>query len=125
MYVKTGTYIGTGSQLAITGVGFRPDAVWIKSAGATISVLRIRTMPANSSKGVPGTGVFLTNAILSEDVDGFTVDTSSTVNTLGTTYYWIAFKEEATNLKVIQYTGTGATANITGVGFDPDLVILT
>ena len=84
-YFNTKLYTGTGSSLALTGIGHQPDFVWIK--------------PRNEARGhalfdaVRGVGKSLisnetsaegTNAqtITAFGSDGFTVGTSNDVNKL-------------------------------------------
>src|SRR6185436_13402520 len=46
------------------------------------------------------------------------------VNRNGRTYHWTAFKGNSQAMKVGTYTGNGTTQSITGVGFQPELVML-
>jgi len=61
--------------------------------------------------------------IQSLDADGFTIGTSTRVNTNGNTYHWVAMKA-GSDLSVGSYVGD-ATDNrsITGVGFEPAWVV--
>jgi len=63
--------------------------------------------------------------IISLIADGFEVGVSSSVNTNAANYFYVAFKEAANVLKMGTYPGDGAdNVNITGVGFQPDMVFI-
>jgi len=86
---KIGTYTGTGAQLAVTGVGFRPDIVWImrhSNAGAYVKV--DSTMPTSYAKDVPG-GAYASGRV-TIDNDGFTVENAAYLSINGDTYTYIA-----------------------------------
>jgi len=70
--------------------------------------------------------VYETTAITSLDVDGFTVGNSVYTNENGETEDWLALKDNgAGDMKIGSYVGDGGvTQAITGVGFDPELVIV-
>ena len=77
-YFNTKLYTGTGSSLGVTGVGFQPDLVWLKSRNTTYNHALF--------DNVRGTGAYInsntTNAEASTatslsafDSDGFTLST--------------------------------------------------
>lgn len=120
-----GTYVGTGSAQSITGLGFRPDLVVVKQdftnarGGWTTS-----TPAANNTFKFEG-AVFTTGGITSLDANGFSVGTDIVANENGKTYFWFAFKQFSSNLKVGSYTTDGSPADnrsVTGVGFQPLMV---
>ena len=124
MQLATGSYTGNGSDnRSITGIGFQPDVIWIKSAAGDPGVIRTSTMAGDAAKVVNSTGALQTDRIQSLDANGFTIGTNSDVNATGVTYYWVAMKAGA-ELKLGTYAGDGAdNRNITGVGFTPIWVI--
>lgn len=118
-----GTYVGngasTGDTKAITGLGFKPKVVVVKSAGAAGAYIRTTDMTTSQEivGGLDGA------SINSLDTDGFTVEKLvgiDATNANGTTYYWYAIGGE--NCKTGTYVGTGASHPITGVGFLPVFV---
>lgn len=122
----TGSYDGTGiDNETISGIGFQPAVVIVKrELGSNEAQIRMASMPDGLSKQMYGSAAMYTNRIKSFTSDGFVVGTNTDVNTLGERYYFIAF-EDGPNLSVGSYTGNGTDARpITGIGFQPDLVIL-
>ena len=131
MAVRTGSYTGDGfDNKQITGLGFKPDIVIIKGNVAQDPVCTTSSMPAYSAKALGSTAAALVaNTIKSLGVDGFTLGTDARVNSSAAcggacTYYWVAFEAGAGELKVGSYQGTGAARSITGVGFQPDWVVV-
>lgn len=118
-----GSYVGDGgTSNAITGVGFQPDFLIIRRNGGSAG--RFYMSQINQScvwTASNGSAGFTTM-----DADGFTViSTSSQVNSAGQTYYFIALKLEAGYSAMGTFTGN-VTDNraITGVGFQPEVVIM-
>ena len=143
-------YTGTGSSNAITGVGFQPDWVWIKSRSDALSHATF-----DSVRGV--TKVLVMNATTAEytntdtltafGTDGFTVGSNTGVNTNTATrvaWNWKAgtsFTNDASSTSIgtidstgsvntdagfaiISYTGTGSAETIAhGLGTTPALII--
>ncbi len=126
MVVRSGSYTGDGTDdRAITGLGFQPDVVILKGDTGQVGICRISTMVGDVSKSLGGGEVLLANRIQSFNPDGFTIGSDPDVNGSGTSYYWIAFKTEASSLVVGSYTGDGTDdRSITGVGFQPEYVIV-
>jgi hypothetical protein len=85
-------------------------------------------MTGDASKHIASGDMLQTNRIesLTSPTNGFTVGTNADVNGNGTTYYWIAFKDDgAGDFKVGSYTGNGVdNRSITGVGFQADYLIV-
>jgi len=82
-YFNTVTYTGDGGTQSVTGVGFQPDLVWIKSRSLTIDhVLQdsVRGVSAWLSPNLPNGENTDTDQdyFRSFDSDGFTVSTSGT-----------------------------------------------
>lgn len=126
MRVATGSYVGNGTDnRSITGIGFAPDAVFIKGNVGQPAIVRLATMSAGVSKTLNGGGA-VTNRIKSLNSDGFTIGTDADVNNSSPakTYYWIAFKAAAGELKLGTYTGNHSGQTISGVGFQPSYVFV-
>jgi hypothetical protein len=126
MQVKYGSYTGDGtSSKAITGVGFNPDLIIVKSNDGSDSIFRTSVMPANTSIHTRADLATLTTAILSNDTDGFTLGNDSNVNTNLTSYIYICVRDDgAGDFKVGSYTGNGIdNRTLTGIGFKPDLFV--
>ncbi len=125
--MTTGSFTGDGQPIQIiVGVGFQPDVVIVKGADAAQdTVFRMSTMTGDASKKINNSGM-LTNNIQSLDGDGFTVGSDVNVNNSCTSYYWVAFKANPGELHVDTYPGNDTADHIiAGVGFQPDLVIVT
>lgn len=123
--MATGTYAGNGVDDRAIAVGFQPDFVIVKSENAREGVGRTSTMAGQDAKPLGSAAALQTNYIQSLTATGFTVGTNSRVNMAGDGYHWIAFKTNSQAMAVGNYTGNGAfTRNITGVGFQPKLVMV-
>jgi hypothetical protein len=145
-YMNVVLYTGNGSTLSVTGVGFQPDFVWLKSRGAARShrwwdVLRGVTKGLSSD---------LTNAEYTEsgltafDSDGFTLGSQSGSNTNAEAFVawnWKANGAGSSNtagtitstvsanttsgFSIVTYTGTSANATVGhGLGVAPSMVIV-
>lgn len=135
-YFNAITYTGNGSTQSITGVGFQPDLVWIKSitvnghdhvltdsARGTSKVLRSNVTNAEYTQ---------TDAITSFDSDGFSLGDDNSVGQAGnfntSSYSRIAWcwKEGSTpGFDIVTYTGTGSARTIShNLGVKPRLIII-
>jgi hypothetical protein len=123
--VLSGSYVGDGSLgRPISGLGFRPDVVIIKGNNAARAVIRTSTMTGDATKEFFGNSL-QPGRIQSLDPNGFTLGMDPAVNSPGVSHFWIAFRAAAGELKVGSYSGNGTdNRNITGVGFQPDYVIV-
>lgn len=128
--IKTGSYIGDGSPSRnITGIGFAPVVVIIKGNDSdatddlTSAVLKSATMPAAMAKPLKGDQGLLPNLVLSLNADGFTVGSNRRVNALGIQFHYVAF-DTSPDLALGTYTGNGGSQPVSGVGFNPDYVIV-
>lgn len=132
--VRSGRYVGTGSSLAITGLGMRPQFIIIKASGSTANddpVIAWSGMN-QAGGGTPAAAVIspstapATGIITSYDVDGFTLANNTLVNTSGQQYYWTAIAGSGDELASGSYVGNsvdGATP-ISGLTFQPELVFI-
>jgi hypothetical protein len=143
-YFNTVLYTGNGSTQSITGVGFQPDWVWLKTRSATGNHAVWDAVRGVSARLRPSsTSAEDTNAITSFDSDGFTLGTEQ--NASATTYVawnWKANGAGVTNndgtitstvsanpdsgFSIVTYTGNG-TAGATvghGLGVKPSMMIV-
>jgi len=144
-YFNTVLYTGTGANLSVTGVGFQPSFVWIKSRSAGQShslydAVRGATKQLNSNNtGAEGTYA----GVSSFDADGFSVGTADN-NTASATYVawnWKANGAGVSNtagtitstvsvnttsgFSIVTYTGTGSAATVGhGLGAVPRMIIV-
>tara|TARA_Y100001934_G_scaffold274238_1_gene365924 strand:- start:1561 stop:3081 length:1521 start_codon:yes stop_codon:yes gene_type:complete len=117
-----GSYSGSGSNTSLTGIGFSPDAIMIKSEGAYEAIFSTRDMPSGYSKRMATSATALvTSQIISLDSDGFTVGDQDETNKDGETYHWMAFKSEG-DIHIGTYTGNNhGGQNISAPGFNPEM----
>ena len=145
-YFNTVLYTGNGSARSITGVGFQPDWIWVKSRSTTHQPvlsdsvrgtgkeLRSDTTDAESSLG----------NITSFDSDGFSIGTRGEINNNTTPFVswnWKAGGSASSNsngsttstvsanttagFSIAQFTGTGSNLTIGhGLGAKPDFIML-
>jgi hypothetical protein len=129
--VKNDTYTGNGSDSRnITGVGFDPTAVIVKSAGAIPAAFRTVGMAGDNCAQMESTGG--ANLIQSVITDGFQVGTDAKVNSNGVVYHYLAFTTAVSpNLpSVADSTTVGESAQISQADtinaaprFIPELII--
>ena len=140
-------YTGNGSSLAVTGVGFQPDWLWIKQRNTTRShqlmdAIRGAAYRVHSDQDVAQSS----GALTSFDSDGFTVDGTSLngTNQSGGTYVswnWKANGSGSANtdgsisstvsanttagFSIVKYTGTGSNATVGhGLNSAPKFMII-
>jgi hypothetical protein len=121
-----GSYTGTGSAQSISGIGFQPDAILIKSEAAYQAFLVTEDMPAGEAKPMGESATALeTGKVTSIDADGFSVGTDSETNNSGTVYHFICWQEGG-DLSIGTYTGNGTGTGNSGisVGFNPEFLII-
>jgi hypothetical protein len=147
---NTVLYTGTGTTQSITGVGFQPDAVWIKSrsqvtnhglhdalrltAGGNPAILYPNDTAAESSGG---------RWLNTLDSDGFTLNSNTAGNNSGSSYVawnWKANGSGVSNtvgtipstvsanttsgFSIVSYTGTGSASTVGhGLGVAPSMII--
>ena len=147
-YFNSKLYTGTGSSNAITGVGFQPDATWIKGRNTTYNHVFTDSVRGVTEEIYPNTsGGEVTNAqgLTAFGADGFTVGTDAGYNGNTNTYASWNWKMGTTSgitqggasitptgysfdstakQSVIKYTGTGSVATVPhGLGVKPDLIL--
>src|SRR3954447_20449763 len=89
--VASGSYTGNGTDnRAITGVGFQPDVVMVKSDdNSGVAEIRTSTMAGDATKPMTGNTALTANLIQSLDSNGFTIGGgggSNPVNKSGSTF---------------------------------------
>jgi len=146
-YFNTVLYIGTGSSLSVTGTGFQPDLVWIKSrSAATDHALydAVRGVQNQLESNTTTAETAETTGLTAFGADGFTVGSLAQVNTNTATYVawqWNAGGSTVTNtsgtitssvrasqtagFSVVTYTGTGANGTVGhGLSSAPQFLIV-
>ena len=151
-YFNTVLYTGDNTNQAITGVGFQPDLVWIKSrSNETDHVWQDAVRGAQKFIRSNSTTTELTDngTITSFDSDGFTIGSGNTyvaVNNSGWTFAawnWLAggsvsadnntdgsitstvSANPSAGFSIVSYTGTGANATVGhGLGVAPKMIIV-
>lgn len=123
-YFCVGSYTGNGSNPRTITTGFQPDMVQIKRSTAVGAHFRTASMAANRTEYFTTTAANTTGAFIANSTaTGFTVGASD--NTNAATYYYVTFRAGAGNFAEGSYTGNAtAGTDITGVGFQPDMVIV-
>jgi hypothetical protein len=136
-YFNTNLWTGNGSTQSITGVGFQPDWVWIKSRTGTYSgsdhhiydVIRGANVKLSSNSN--GGDSTISDTLTSFDSDGYSLGYRTRVNGTGTTYVgwnWLAGGTASSNtdgsitssvsasttsgFSIVSYTGSGSNATI-------------
>jgi hypothetical protein len=123
--IISGSYTGNGlDNRIITGIGFMPGVVIIKSGSNVPAQILTNTMPAGSSKSMVGNSALSTGRIKSLNADGFTIGIENDVNQKGKVYYWTALGSSS-DMYTGSYTGNGQNNRaISDPGFGPSLVML-
>lgn len=121
-YSNSYTGNNLGSQ-TVTGVGFKPDVILIKGDAASAPIICTSTMTAGYGKDMTLTDATATvNTFFSSiDTDGFTVKTALTTHWVD--FYYLCLRSQGA-CKVGSYVGNGASKAITGLGFQPEVVII-
>lgn len=127
--MQTGYYTGTGTAgKTISGLGFMPDTVMIKSStSAGVAVFKTSAMATNTTAFTSAVADNTATSIQFTS-DGFTLGTLANVNSANVIYYWTAFTGSdcsvTGNYCVGTYTGTGTSSRAITTGFQPDYVMV-
>jgi len=149
IYFNTKLYTGTGSELALTGVGFQPDWVWIKARTDAESHKlydSVRGVTKHIESDTTDAEATEAQGLKSFDSDGFTIGTYSSINASSSHTYaawnWKAgtsFSNDASatsvgsidssgsinttaGFSIISWTGTGNAGTIAhGLGAAPEM----
>ena len=144
-HFNTVLYTGTGSSLAVTGVGFQPDWVWVKNRGTTNAHVVYDSVRGPALRIYPSsTAAEATGGLTSFDTDGFTVNGSFDTEGGSSNYVawnWKAGGTAVTNndgdiqsqvsanvkagFSIVSWTADGSQDNRVGHGLNsaPELVI--
>ena len=140
-------WTGNGSARSITGLGFNPDLVWIKSRSAATDhelTDSVRGTTKSLSSNLTAAEATDTGGLTAFNSDGFSLGTDTKYNNNTATYAgwcWDAGSSTVTNtagtitssvranasagFSVATYTGTGANATVGhGLGVAPSLIIV-
>ena len=149
-YFKSNPYTGTGSSMSVTGVGFRPDWLWIKTRNATNSSHIVDVVRGNGQALASDlTNAQYSSGVTSFDSDGFSLvgNTGAVNNGNGSTTYsalnWLAGGSQGSSntdgsinttytsvnttagFSISQYTGTGSVATVGhGLGAKPAVIVI-
>ena len=128
-YMDVLAYTGTGASNAISSLNFSPDLVWIKNRGTTTDHAlydTTRGTQAQLSSNTTGDEVTSSTGLTSFDANGFTIGTSTLVNTSGTQYVaWSWDEGPRAGLDIVSYTGNGANRTIAhNLGVAPKMIIV-
>ena len=147
-HFNTVLYTGNGTGQSITGVGFQPDLVWLKSRSDVDNnylqdAVRGVTRQLLSNNASAETN--FTNGVTSFNADGFTVATSNWSNENGQTRVAWNWKANGTGVSntdgtitsqvsanltagfsIVSYTGNGSDGSTVGHGLStgPEIVII-
>jgi len=111
---KTLLYTGNGSTQAITGLGFKPDLVWLKQRNGTAWHTWIDSTRGGSKRIVSNSSNAETtdvNRLTSFDTGGFTLGSDGDVNGSGKTF--VAWCWKANGGTTTTGSGTGGVSNVT------------
>jgi hypothetical protein len=146
---NTVLWTGNGGTQSITGVGFKPDLVWVKSRTLYTSQFLVDSIREANEVIFPNltnSETFTTIDITSLDADGFSLSTGASVNQNGQNYVAWCFKAggaAVTNndgtissqvsanvdqgFSIVSYTGVGSGSNRTvghGLNQAPEIIIV-
>ena len=147
-FFNTKLWTGTGSENAITGIGFQPDFTWIKNRAATENHKlydAVRGVTKNIYSNLTNAEGTDAQSLKSFDSDGFTLGTESALNANGQNivgWNWKANGAGSANtdgsinttstsvnttagFSISKYTGTGSAATVGhGLGSAPEVIIV-
>jgi len=147
-YFNTKLFTGTGSENAITGIGFQPDWVWFKSRSNTEHHKlydAVRGVQKTLYSNLDNASYTDAQSLKSFGSDGYTVGTESAINGNGqsiASWNWKANGQGSSNtdgsinttytsanttsgFSISTYTGTGSNATVGhGLGVVPNIVLV-
>lgn len=123
---SVGSYAGTGVDdrnfTDTQKMSFTPNWVYCKGSGATTSRYKTALMTSTDS-GSFSTAIEAADHIQSFISGGFQLGTNANVNGSGTLYRYMAMRTNSNFYYETTFTGNGTSQTITGVPFNPDLII--
>jgi len=128
-YFDVLAYTGTGVSNSISSLGFSPDLVWIKNRGGAASHAiydTTRGTQAQLSSDTTGDQVTSSSGLTTFGSNGFTISTSTLVNTSGTQYVaWSWDQSTQDGFTISTYTGNGTNRTIAHtLGVAPKMLIV-
>jgi hypothetical protein len=132
-YFETSLYTGNGSTQTISGIGFQPDLVWIKSRSTTGQhVLTDAVRGTNKQLFTPLTNAegTQTDQVTAFNSNGFSLGanvagTGSTNQNTTTYVAWSWDENPVAGFDIVTYTGNGTTQNIShSLGVAPKMIIV-
>ena len=145
-YFNTKLYAGNNSTQSITGVGFQPDWVWLKSrsdAGEHTLYDSVRGATKRLDSADNGAEDTVTNGLTSFDSDGFSLGAGGNENSASSivAWNWLAGGSASSNtdgsitstvsvnttagFSIVSYTGTNNNQTVGhGLGAAPKVIIL-
>ena len=140
-------YTGTGATHNVTGVGFKPDWVWIKERNNAVSHRVFDVNRTATKRMFPNNGdaeSTQSNSLTSFDSDGFTLGDSGSVNGSSDTYVawnWLAANGTTSNsngntastvsanptagFSIVTWTGTGSDTTVGhGLSSAPEMYVV-
>lgn len=125
--IATGYYLGKGTTRTISGLGFRPELLIIKSdTAAGQLVWKSSAMPEEVSTYLGVATADNTESQIIFTDDGFILSSALEVNTVNVNYTFVAFAGSdctvSGNMCVGVYTGDANSTQEIDTGFEPDLV---
>jgi hypothetical protein len=148
IYFNTKPYAGNNSTQSITGVGFQPDWVWLKSrsdAGEHTLYDSVRGATKRLDSAATDSEDTVTNGLTSFDSDGFSLGAGGNENSASSIVSWnwkasgsTASNTDGTNItstvsanttagfSIVSYTGSGTISDTVGhgLGTTPNVVII-
>ncbi len=126
---NTVLYTGNGSTQTISGLGFSPDLVWIKSRSLVEDHALFDTVRGSGKyvkSNATSTEFNLSSTLNTFNSDGFTLGSAAITNTSSATYAAWAWDEGVTpGFDVVTYTGTGANRTVAhNLGIAPAMMIV-
>jgi hypothetical protein len=131
-----GTYTGTGATgtyINIDNLDFKPDLVIVKADSTQVAAFRTSLMQGDKTATMSLGTAHFTGGIVAIESHGFTIGSSTILNTSGATYYWQAFGgawTPRTNSGSAEFSigtyfsSTVDDANIPKLPFQPDLITI-
>lgn len=125
-YFRTAQYAGTGGDdrnMTTTNLFFRPDIMFTKGNTTQHLSAKIAAIAAGNSCHVAALGNSA-DELQSFITNGFQLGTSARVNGNAVLYDMFGLKHYAGHIASGIYTGNGTSQSVTGVGFQPDAIII-
>ena len=113
---KTGSYVGTGGAISVTGLGFAPACVVMVGGMGVAALIFVTGMTTTKIWNGPT----IAAGFMTLEADGFTVGASN----LGVTTYWMAWNDSTGVIHVGHYHGDGnaTQAVVMADAFQPNLL---